>query len=72
MRSNPRKRRRLARPTPLTEETRLAYRLNEAAQMLGISDTSIWRLVRDGAIKVTTVGTIKLITRDELQRLGLL
>lgn len=51
---------------PLSE--RLAYTLQEAARLIGISYVSVWRLVKRG--KIRTCGGLRhrLVSRDELHR----
>lgn len=60
---------RLAEPTPAP--VRLAYTVTEAAEILGLSERSMWRLVARGEIAaVDTPGTRRrLIPAAELQRL---
>jgi excisionase family DNA binding protein len=46
---------------------RLAYRVPEAAQVLGISERSAWKLVRDGELQVVRSGKIVLVPRIALE-----
>lgn len=55
-------------PTPPVE--RLAYSIEEAAQMLGLNYHSIYRLIQRGKLKACRVLRGKfLISRDELLKL---
>jgi excisionase family DNA binding protein len=47
----------------------LAYRLSDAAEAIGLSRTSIWRLIRSGKIRVVTVGGRKLVVAESLKAL---
>jgi excisionase family DNA binding protein len=38
-------------------EEQLLYRMDEAADALKVSRTTIWRLIRSGRLKVVNVGT---------------
>lgn len=51
---------------PLSE--RLAYTLQEAAGLCGVSYVSVWRLVKRGKIKTCGALRHRLVSRDELHR----
>jgi excisionase family DNA binding protein len=46
---------------------RLAYRVPEAAETLGISPWSIWKLIREGELQVVRSGKIVLVPRTVLE-----
>jgi excisionase family DNA binding protein len=46
---------------------RLAYRVPEAAQVLGISERSAWKLVREGELQVVRSGKIVLVPRVAIE-----
>jgi excisionase family DNA binding protein len=46
---------------------RIGYRPKEVAQMLGIGESTMLRLIRDGAFSVVRVGSIIIITADALK-----
>lgn len=48
---------------------RLAYRVAEAARLLGVSERTVRRLVASGQLRAVTVGGIVLVPRAELDRL---
>ncbi len=50
-------------------DDRLAYRIPEAAKMLGISVATFHRRVETGDIKVHKLGGITLIKRETLEKL---
>jgi excisionase family DNA binding protein len=53
---------------------RLAYRVPEAAEALGISPWSIWKLIREGDLQVVRSGKIVLVPRvaiEEFLRRGM-
>ncbi len=59
----------MVQTTPPTVE-RLAYSIEEAAQMLGVNYHSIYRLIQRGKLKACRALRGKLlITRDELLKL---
>lgn len=47
---------------------RLAYKFPEAAQRLGVSRTTMYELVNEGAVRAITYGGVRRITEDELVR----
>lgn len=52
-----------------SEFTRLAYNIQEAAQMLGISRSQLCKLIAQGRLTKIRIGERGVrITRDELQR----
>ena len=48
---------------------RLAYSPREAASAVGVSYQTIYNLLAAGALRSVTVGTRRLIHREELERL---
>jgi hypothetical protein len=52
-------------PTTLEPEERLAYNQEEAAALLGVSVTTLWKETKKGKVRRTTRG---LYPRDELLR----
>jgi hypothetical protein len=58
----------------MTDEfsNRLGLRLKEFSRAYGISLPTVWRRVKAGDIGVVKVGDVPIITRAELQRLGLI
>jgi excisionase family DNA binding protein len=51
---------------------RVGFRLNEFIEMTGCSRPTLQRMLRRGDVKTVTVGSLKLIPRSEMIRLGLL
>lgn len=49
-------------------ETRLAYKVHEAARILGVSDSTIRRQIKNGLIKVNRTIRHVLIPAKELQK----
>ena len=47
---------------------KLAYSVHEAAAVLGLSASSIWKWISLGQLKVVRLGGRTLITADELNR----
>lgn len=47
---------------------RLAYRPDEAADVIGVSRTTVYALMRDGALGFVRVGRARRIPRAELER----
>lgn len=45
---------------------RLAYRVREAAELLGLSERKVWQLVERQEIESFTIGTARRISRDAL------
>ena len=52
-----------------TDPERLSYRMDEAARVVGISQATLYRLVKDGKLRTVKIGTRTLVTRVELERL---
>ena len=50
----------------------VGYRIDEFRQMIGISRPTVARMLRDGHVKTVKVGTVRLIPRSEMIRLGLI
>jgi excisionase family DNA binding protein len=48
---------------------RTAYSAQEAAQMLGLSESSIWRAIRRGQLKATKIGGRTLIAAHQIDGL---
>lgn len=48
--------------------TRLLHPLTDAAQVLGISRTTIYQLISDGEIRTIKIGRRTLVAQDELER----
>jgi excisionase family DNA binding protein len=51
---------------------RLGFRINEFIEMTGTSRPTVQRMLARGDVKTIMVGTVRLIPRTELIRLGLL
>ena len=51
----------------MTTETRMAYRPNEAARVIGLSRDVIFKAIRDGSLRSLKVGGARLITADALR-----
>lgn len=62
--TNPRKRKALA-AIPL----RLQYPVREAAILLGSSDRTVWRLIREGRLETVRLGSRVFVSRAALERL---
>jgi excisionase family DNA binding protein len=59
---------------PLNHENRdvpdrLAYSPGKAAGLLGLGRTTIYKLIKVGALETVKIGTRTLITRDAIERL---
>jgi len=54
--------------TPLTKPPPLAYSLREAADLLGVSYSSAFRLCRSGLLRSSRALRRKLIARTEIER----
>jgi len=50
-------------------ETKLLIRAGEAALMLSISRTTLWRRVKDGSVPSIKIGGCRLFDVDELREL---
>lgn len=48
---------------------RAAYRINEFAEMLGVSRATIWNRIAAGQLKVVRFGGATLVPSSELDRL---
>ncbi|MEL7207229.1 MAG: helix-turn-helix domain-containing protein [Actinomycetota bacterium] len=51
---------------PTTEAHKLAYNINEAAQALGVGRSTLYKLINNGALPSTTIGSRRLIFRQDL------
>jgi excisionase family DNA binding protein len=60
-------RRRSARPAPLPDA--LAYSLNDAAQLSGLSRATLRRRAAEGALRLVRVGGRTLVPAQSLKRL---
>src|SRR6516165_4986281 len=56
-------------PTLNSATDRLFCRVKEAAEMLGLSERSIWRLINDGTLDSIQQGRARLIRIESLNRL---
>jgi excisionase family DNA binding protein len=48
---------------------RLSFGMGEAARIVGISQATLYRLVKQGELSTVKVGSRTLVTRAELERL---
>ena len=48
---------------------KMAYRINEACQCLGIGRTSLYELVKSGELKLIRIAGRTLVPRSEIERL---
>ncbi len=48
--------------------SKLAYTVDESAQALGVSVTTVWTMIREGDVVAKKVRGRTLIPREELQR----
>lgn len=46
----------------------LAYRVEDAAKMLGVGRTTIYSLINNGHLKAIRIGRARLVTAGELRR----
>ena len=51
----------------MTDETRMAYRPNEAARVIGLSRDAIFKAIRDGSLRSMKIGHSRLITAESLR-----
>ena len=51
---------------PTAQADKLAYNVNEAAQALGVGRSTLYKLINDGALPSTTIGSRRLIFRQDL------
>ena len=51
------------------EPDRLSYSMSEAARAVGLSQATMFRLVKDGKLETVKIGSRTLVTRAELERL---
>ena len=50
------------------QDTKLAMRLAEAAELLSLSERTVWGLANDGEIKSFKVGSARLFSLDAIQQ----
>lgn len=55
-------------PAP-TAAFRLAYRVEDAAELIGVGRTTIYALIKDGQITTRKLGRLTLIRHNELEKL---
>ena len=48
---------------------RLAYRVNEAAALIGVSPSTLWRRINDKTVYAPKVHGVVLVPHEELERL---
>jgi excisionase family DNA binding protein len=48
---------------------RLTYSIPEASHVLGLSETTLWSLIRRGVIRPVRIGRRTLVPRSEVDRL---
>jgi excisionase family DNA binding protein len=58
-----------SQPIPVHGE-RLCCRVREAAEILGVSERTIWRLINDGTLETIQQGRSRLIRIESLNRLA--
>lgn len=56
----------MSTPSTTTQPTKLAYSVTEAAQALGVGRSTLYKLLTDGDLPSTTIGTRRLIFREDL------
>jgi hypothetical protein len=61
---------RAAQPLTFDLSNRLGLRVQEFSRAYGLSVPTVWRRIQSGDINVVHVGSVPIITRTELQRLG--
>lgn len=49
--------------------SKLAYNVDEAAAALGMSDSTVWLMIKEGFVAAKKVRGRTLIAREELQRI---
>jgi excisionase family DNA binding protein len=52
----------------LSTTDRLAYRPGEAADVLGVSRTTVYELMRDGSLGFVAIGRARRIPKVEIER----
>lgn len=52
---------------PLPTDGRIAFRVGEAAEAIGVCRATFWRLMRAGEIPVVPIGGMKRILRRDLE-----
>ena len=52
------------------EMDRIAYRVNEAAEVLGVGRSTIWKWLSEGRLTRHKIGGCTLIRADEIDALG--
>lgn len=56
-----------SRPGPASSD-KLAYRIDEAVAATGIGRTSLYEMIKAGALKTRKIGRRTIIEREELER----
>ena len=54
-------------PVPLPSDGRIAYRVGEAADQIGVCRATFWRFIRAGEIPVVHISGMKRILRRDLE-----
>lgn len=54
--------------TPSAPPVRLALRIKEAHEAIGISRSSLYEMIHDGKIKISVVAGVRVIPIQELER----
>jgi excisionase family DNA binding protein len=49
---------------------RLAYRIDEAAKIIGVSRTTLYKLIAEGKLKTIRIGSDRRVPAMELERLS--
>lgn len=59
------------RPAVITlpSDGRVAYRINEIAEMLGVSRSFVYSALKRGQVRAVEVSRVRMIPRSELERL---
>jgi hypothetical protein len=56
----------------LPSESRLGWRLDEFSDLFSVSAAQLWKLEKDGKLRLARVGRILIVPRHEAVRLGLI
>ncbi|GJD66570.1 helix-turn-helix domain-containing protein [Methylobacterium frigidaeris] len=57
----------LPEPGPALAPERLTYRVEEVAEIMGVSQTTVWMWIREGSLAARKVSRIRLIRRVDLE-----